>query len=92
MEKQKSLYFALGIAFTLGVVGCMVAASDAGNANTGWRYELIPTDDVILYLDGDSPPDDGLIVFDRETGTVNVWDNEVSEQLVFVFSQNPPSN
>ncbi len=76
MEKFNRWSFAMGIAFCMAVAGCMMAVSDPGNANTGWRYEIV--------VDGFSGTTFG--VFDRQTGIANVFNESDQTVTVYQFS------
>ncbi len=77
MEKFNRWSFAMGIAFCMAVAGCMMAVSDPGNANTGWRYEFIGGVDNL---------ESGFGVFDRQTGTTNVFEPFDQSVVVYQFS------
>jgi len=87
MNKVQGFSFALGLAFGLVVLGCMVAASDPGNANTGWRYEYILPSDINLNFQTDPPSSRSaaFAVFDRETGTVSAHNNVAELVIVLQF-------
>jgi hypothetical protein len=74
MEKFNRWSFAMGIAFCMAVAGCMMAVSDPGNANTGWRYEFIGQSNSFFR------------VFDRQTGTTNSYDTSTDTVTVYQFS------
>lgn len=75
MDKFNRWSFAMGILFCMAVAGCMVAMSDPGNANTGWRYEHIGGNDTFNF-----------VVFDRQTGTTNRFNIPNQTVTVFQFS------
>jgi hypothetical protein len=62
MQGFNRLSFALGIAFCLGLVGCMMAVTNVNNS-AGARYEV----------HWGSGSNDNYVVLDTTTGTTVTW-------------------
>ena len=75
MEKFNRWSFAMGILFCMAVAGCMMAVSNPGNANTGWRYEFVGEGGGGSFS-----------VFDRETGTTNIINTSSDSITVYQFT------